>query len=404
MNNFIIKYGINYVNSIDVTEEILKKYLKENNILYIDTTLNFNNIKGDPYPNIKKKIIIIYNEYIRYFEENRSEHIIIDFNDIYNSFNINYGLNLDNSIDITNEVLNKNVFDDNVLHILKNTDLNNFNKDPYPYANKKIFINYNNISFEYNENLDNDIVIIFLNKDNTNKTLGFILLRHVNSNETNEYWKYSYNCIRQIYPENLIIIIDDNSDYNFITNIKMYKTSVIQSEYPKRGELLPYYYYSKNKFFDKAFIIHDSVFMNEYINTSYINSYKILWEFDPNNSLHQLGTNIKNIINVFEDDNKELYNFYETKLWSGCFGAMSIITYDFLNNINIKYDLSLLLNVILNRRDRECFERVIGCLLQKDLKIKSLYGCIYRYIQWGIKMKDIGKYNHLPIIKIWTGR
>jgi len=78
--------------------------------------------------------------------------------------------------------------------------------------------------------------------------------------------------------------------------------------------------------------------------------------------------------------------------------------YYFLNNINMKYDLSLLLKVILNREDRECFERVIACLLQKDLKIESMFGSIYSYIHWGIKMNDIYKYNHLPIIKIWTGR
>ena len=402
MNNFIIKYGINYIDSIDISEEILKKYVKQN-VLHIDTFLNFNNLKVDPYPTKKKKIIIIYNKYIKYFEEKRNQHIIIDFNDNYNNFNIKYGINLDNSIDITYEILNKNLLEDkNILHILKNTNLNNFKYDPYPSIVKKLFINYNNIRLEYDEYLDDDIIINFLNKDNTNKTFGFILLRHVNSFETNEYWIYSYNCIRKIYPENLIIIIDDNSDYKFIKNIDLYKTSIIQSEYIKRGELLPYYYYSKNKFFDKAFIIHDSVFINEYIDISYIHTYKIIWDFDSRIYIRELEKNIKNIINVFQ--NKKLNNFYQNKKWKGCFGSMSIITYDFLNNINLKYDLSLLLKSILNRKDRECFERVLGCLLHSELKIESLYGCIFNYLPWGIKMKDINKYNHLPIIKIWTGR
>ena len=33
------------------------------------------------------------------------------------------------------------------------------------------------------------------------------------------------------------MIIDNNSDYQFITNKELYKTHIIQSEYLKRGEL-----------------------------------------------------------------------------------------------------------------------------------------------------------------------
>ena len=45
----------------------------------------------------------------------------------------------------------------------------------------------------------------------------------------------------------------------------MYKTFIIQNDFPKRGELMPYYYYLHNKLFDTAVIIHDSVFINKYI-------------------------------------------------------------------------------------------------------------------------------------------
>jgi hypothetical protein len=95
----------------------------------------------------------------------------------------------------------------------------------------------------------------------TNKTFGFIILRHVKDDITNTYWLRCYNCIRKYYPENMIIIIDDNSNYDYITNIDLYKTKIIKSEYHGRGELLPYYYYLHNKFFDKAIILHDSMFI-----------------------------------------------------------------------------------------------------------------------------------------------
>ena len=78
------------------------------------------------------------------------------------------------------------------------------------------------------------------------KTIGFIMLRHVNNELTNQYWILCYDCIRKYYPENIVLIIDDNSDYQFITDKQLYKTNIIKNDYPKRGELMPYYYYLHN--------------------------------------------------------------------------------------------------------------------------------------------------------------
>ena len=49
-----------------------------------------------------------------------------------------------------------------------------------------------------------------------NNKIGFIILRHVNSELTNQYWIYCYQSIRK-YPEQSILIIDDNSNYQYIT-------------------------------------------------------------------------------------------------------------------------------------------------------------------------------------------
>ena len=87
--------------------------------------------------------------------------------------------------------------------------------------------------------------------------IGFIILRHVNSEATNKYWIHCHECIRKFYPENPILIIDDNSNYSFISEETFSNTRVIQSEFPKRGELLPYYYYLHNPFADSAVILHE---------------------------------------------------------------------------------------------------------------------------------------------------
>lgn len=235
--------------------------------------------------------------------------------------------------------------------------------------------------------------------------IGFIILRNVNNELTNKYWINCVNSIRRYYPENNILIIDDNSNYEYITEETLYKTTIINSEYPKRGELLPYYYYLHNKLFDIAVIIHDSVFINKYIDM-HVEKYKFLWEFEHHWDNVEDETRI---INVFND--LELNRFYENKnLWKGCFGCMSIITHDYLSYINNKYDISKLLDYVLNRDNRSSFERVIACLLQKEEKKESLLGDIHNYcnlwgIDWGaVHFNDINKYENLPLIKCWTGR
>jgi hypothetical protein len=238
-------------------------------------------------------------------------------------------------------------------------------------------------------------------------SLGFIILRHVNNEITNQYWIHCYICIRQHYPENNILIIDDNSNYDYVTTENLYKTDIINSEYKGRGELLTYYYYLHNKLFDTAAIIHDSVFINHYIDMT-VENYKIIWDF-RNHSYDQIEDETK-MINIFNND--ELTHFYENKqLWNGCFGGMSIIKHDYLTFINNKYDISKLLNCVLNRYNRQSFERVIACLLQINGRNKTLLGDIHDYgvdyceCAWG-KLNFQNKHTniHLPMTKIFTGR
>ena len=232
-----------------------------------------------------------------------------------------------------------------------------------------------------------------------NDTIGFIMLRNVINELTNKYWIHCYDCIRKYYSENHILIIDDNSNYKFITNKKLYETTIINSEYKKRGEILPYFYYLNIKKFDIAVIIHDSVFINKYIDFN-VDKYKIIWDFEHNFDKIQDETKM---IKIFND--MDLLNFYKNKhLWKGCFGGMSIITHNYLEYINNKYEIKKLLNYIVTRRNRCSFERVIACLLQKEYKKETLFGDIHTYTKWGLNFNEKDNDKHLPLIKIWTGR
>lgn len=258
------------------------------------------------------------------------------------------------------------------------------------------------------------------NDNNNDNTLGFIILRHVNSKITNMYWQLCYKRIRKFYPYNKIVIIDDNSNYQYVTEIPLINTIIIKSEFPKRGELLPYLYYLKFKYFDTAVILHDSTFINKYINFS-ADKYKFLWNFDHrwDNPYNELR-----LLKVFNNPN--LINFYKNKkLWTGCFGGMCIIKHEYLILVNNIFNLNLLVDKIITRNDRCSFERVIACILQFFYKSDILLGNINTYCKWGGGSRGIGleswlwnnnvnpkngslkqiiKYKNLPIIKIWTGR
>ena len=270
---------------------------------------------------------------------------------------------------------------------------------------------YNNFNLEYIKNNIKDIsdkTFDKIIKDNEND-FGFIMMRHVNSEITGKYWIECYNCIRKYY-KNKIIIIDDNSNYDYINNIELFNCEIIKSEFLKRGELLAYYYLYKYKFFKKAVIIHDSVFINKYINFNDFTDIKFIWYFT-----HDWDTELGELELINRINNKNIKDYYyEKDKWYGCFGLQTIIDYNFLEKIVIKYNIFKLFEYIDNRQIRMDFERIFGliCFYENKNLINeiSLYGKIHHYIHWGytydnyISDKNNNKLDHLDIIKVWSGR
>ena len=73
-------------------------------------------------------------------------------------------------------------------------------------------------------------------------------------------------------------------------------------------------------------------------------------------------------------------------------------------HLKVKYKISLLLDKIVTRYNRCSFERVIAVLLQIHSKQPTLLGNILKYCTWGLPFERKDENNHLPIIKVWTGR
>ena len=229
--------------------------------------------------------------------------------------------------------------------------------------------------------------------------LGFIILRHVNNERTNCYWMECYDSIRIYYPENPILIIDDASTFPPTVDKPLYKTTIINSEYPKRGELLPYLYYLKYGGFKCAVILHDSVFINSTMDFM-TTSYKFIWSFgvihnDPELTI-ELISKLKN--------NHAIYDLYNSNTWNGVFGCMTCISYNFLSCINECYDIMALVPFITDRNSRMCLERVLACILMATCSKQELLGDIHNYCRWNVSYEERNDWRHLPLIKVWTGR
>lgn len=274
-------------------------------------------------------------------------------------------------------------------------------------------------------------------------SFGVIMLRHMNSEQSAMYWAECYKRIRRFYPETPIVIIDDNSDSVYLDAVKnkeaaLHKCTILRTPFQKRGELLPYHYYIINNWFANALIIHDSVFINKYIDFETIATGDLmsetgclfLWQFDRgslyDNRPHDISL-INNINNIAR--RSDLLNVYlNPTLWVGCFGVMSFIRRSFLLEINEKYKVSDLIPHVTTRQSRMAMERVFACMVfdlwlqrkrQNANKNKimqhraappvSLMGNIHAYCRWGYSYANyISNHDNyatgLPIIKVWSGR
>lgn len=284
---------------------------------------------------------------------------------------------------------------------------------------------------------------------------GIIITRHMSSAESAMYWKYCIDAVRVHYPDLPIVVIDDNSAPEFLTPALKKEEAILQTQkcrfiysiYKKRGELLPYYYYSmsNNEWFENALIIHDSVFITRPVNNLSTvfdvlaeQGFLFLWHFDSymyddkNDEIRLIS-----LLTGGEDILKSVYS--NTRHWSGCFGAMLFISYTFLLNVSRTYNLPVLLGHVQTRKNRMSFERLIGCTMihaawrqnQNSLtdlsnlnklgyqKGTSYLGSIHTYCQWGIQFKHVlselhrACYNsteylssetNMPVVKVWSGR
>lgn len=256
------------------------------------------------------------------------------------------------------------------------------------------------------------------------RPFGIILTRHVRDTTTNEYWNLCVKRLCDLYHEVPIVIIDDNSNSAYLKDLYEHEKNpnilTIQSCYPGAGELLPYYYLHKHKWFHSAAIVHDSVFFQSKINFQKLTLFKVIpfWHFrymEDREKCHKLASHLKNsqkIIDKLTDDQVSIFSVQPGERWQGCFGCQAFIRYDFLHHIQEKYNLFALLNVVTTRNHRMCLERVLGTIFVTEApnlhRVPSLLGDIWKYQTWNTSyntyMQNRKRFKHMPVVKVWSGR
>lgn len=248
------------------------------------------------------------------------------------------------------------------------------------------------------------------------------ILRHINSDSTNKYWKLNYDFIRENYKDIKITIIDDSSNELFLNEDNKYTdVEFIYTEYNRSGEVLPYYYYlnksedTKKKY---AIFIHDGVFIIGKIHELITeDEFTPLWSFESRIEMYKplKVQNIKEIINEkATEKNKLIDRFNNFDSWRGVFGGMAIVSKDYIKKINERMDIKSLFDKINTREWRMAFERIVGILNEENNE--SLLGAVYKYNRlhfkkcWGIWLHDFLqnvdrlKNNNCKIVKVFTGR
>jgi len=247
----------------------------------------------------------------------------------------------------------------------------------------------------------------------------FIILRHVRNADDDVLWRHSVSKILEKYPDAYIKIIDDHSPFE----IQNDHDDVLKSDLkPGIAELLPYYYYHKYKWAKRALIIQDSMFLENKLPES---DCELLWWFPSVDQARNIDDNIKNQLKYIRHSH-ELLELFETRQWVGSLGATMIISLEFLEHLENKYQFcERLICTLKSRIDRECLERTIPIICfneRKDMvnRINNVNGNLHKWAYEKIMKKDPSitnywdqftfyKYKQLDmsdtiISKLWVNR
>jgi len=238
----------------------------------------------------------------------------------------------------------------------------------------------------------------------------FVILRSVQKEDTKENgWYKCYRSIREYYPHHFIVIIDNLSNPLLLKNYELKDEQLKTIIYTENasGELLPFWYFWKEKWSDYMIFLHDSMYLNRLIDLK--EKDVMFWHFDANHGKLPLEITIQCMLKKMKNHTTLLKTFDSNK-WTGCFGSSCILSWNTVNVFAMKYELFSLLSIMISRIKRKCLERIIGILFYLEVyEHKSYFGSVSKCPYFGyIKPNEehkITKWNKLySITKCFQGR
>jgi hypothetical protein len=201
-------------------------------------------------------------------------------------------------------------------------------------------------------------------------------------------------CIQSIQTHNpgtkIVVIVDFSSSISLVEPcIKKFPTVVFeQSHYLVPADMLTFWFFLKNKYFDRACIIQDSMRVKKSIHPNSSFDIQYLWHF-TNHRIQwhtieepQTEYNIEHKIKVHDDLNRHvigsfianngfrLYcekNYFNKHTWSGCFGCCCFITYSFLEKMEAMTNITDIMMNMNSNRLRRSIESIFSLACQYTL-------------------------------------
>jgi len=297
-------------------------------------------------------------------------------------------------------------------------DLSIFGPDYADYIRK----NYTVVAYDTREETGkkDDFLLCFIkdNKDAKQKpqaqTDVFVILRCLRKEEDRELWRRCYTSIRYYYENVPIVIIDDNSLLLDEMDKRTLNTTIIKSDYAGAGEVLPFYYFLKDKWAgaNRMIFFHDSMFMKRpFTKDELEGNLKFFWHFSDHAT--DDDAQIESLLQFVPHGNELRQLNKQKDTWNGCFGLASIIDWSTAKALDDKYGFaSLLVNFVKNRDERMAYERIFGLIAFNEQLVNkkncSAFGSIHDYpgswqadFEWQIKNQKLYPY---AVMKTWSGR
>ena len=291
----------------------------------------------------------------------RAVDLIFEFGSFGQIYNIGNDMNGEKTVlEVAKYLVKKIKKTDNIDKYLDFVLDRPFNDKRYLISNKKL----KELGWDIKENF-NDKIDELIEGYISNSSYGFII--YINDNNK---IKEIYDTIREKSENDIIFICKSKNENLLGKNLK--NTRIIISEFDFCNNLISYYYFFVNKYFDKAIILDDE------FNFNILDKLLLLAQKDDfiNISEKEIENNL-NETNMLEfiveenmiNDNDIIKQFHNKNKWKGCNRLLSICNYNTLKIIQENYNLFYYLKN-MDYQTLSYFENIFGFLFYYN-KIKN---------------------------------